>query len=136
MNNSEILAGLDEKEAMLMVHIERLKLDIESIKRTKLIFSGDSESQIEMKSIIETPTNSKIKPTQAIREMFDTYPDRKWFPGQIRDRLETMRDADKLNSNYENLLYAVHSILREMTKRGEIDKSEPDKNKRRWYKKK
>lgn len=136
MSNSEVLAGLEEKECEINLQIERLKADLLTIQRTKELFSGDSKNQLEMKAIVKQPNDEQLKPTQAIRELFDTYPTRKWYPGQIRDRLETIRDAGKLKTNYKNLLYAVHSILREMAKREEIEKSDPDNNRRRWYRKK
>ena len=133
MENSEIVNELDERQADIAIQIKRLQNDMDAIQRTKEIFVDRSKDQIEMKDIIETPSNEKIKPTQAIRQIFVTYPDRKWFPGQIRDRLETMRDANKLESNYQNLLFAVHSILSGMVKREEIEKSKPDKNRRCYY---
>lgn len=135
MNNHEILNGLEERESEIKIQIERLKGDLVTIARAKVLFEGETESQISRKTTGETPVEEKIKPTQAIREIFETYPGRMWYPGDLRDKLQTMNDANKLNTGYENLLYAVHSILREMEKQGEIEKSAPDKNRRRWYKK-
>ena len=74
-----------------------------------------------------------LKPTEAVRRLFDDHPNYKWNPGELRDELTSMKKRDELLTNAQDMLQVAHWVLRRLLKDDYIEPG--GKNRKRWYRK-
>lgn len=132
MTEKEItLTTLRQEKRKIDEKIYRLKDERNAIDKTISYLMGDTQLQI-MDAFRSVPRKT-IGPTEAIRDLFNQYPQKKWLPGRLRDELKDLKKNGELKTESENLLSAVHWILRAFVERGDIEKRGHDKIK--WYRK-
>ena len=132
MNERETtLATLRQEKRKIEERLSRLKGERDAIDTTIFYFMGGTQLSIE--DVHEEKSHRAAGPTEAIRNLFNNNPNRKWLPGQFRNELQHMKKSGDLISDSKHILSTVHWILRALVERGEIEKGGNSKIK--WYRK-
>lgn len=98
--------------------------EIRSVNKiyTKLVSeSGDIDDQVNtIEGLLDTQFENNIKGpvsvVEALNLMFTYSPTKEFEPVELKDKLESLRKKNLLNSNAENLLWITHSALKTLLK--------------------
>ena len=112
--------------------IEELEAERDVAKRMLARFSGNGQTEIQ--GTVAVTKSAILGPTEAMKYLFDTFPNKKWKAVELRDRLRKMKDEGSLNSQSSELIKSVYYLLRRFIDREYIDKHSYGQNS--WYIKK
>lgn len=111
--------------------IEELEAEREVAKRMLARFSGNGQSEI--RGVITVTKTNVLGPTEALKSLFDTFPNKRWKAVELRDGLREMKESGELKSTSKELLKSVYYLLRRFKDRGYIEKHSYGQNS--WYRK-
>lgn len=136
MSENSIITTLREEREKIRGQIATLEFDLNAITRVIQRFSGSQIEgrQVEMTEIIHSSNGETIGPTQAVRQLFDRFPKKKWTPRQIRDFLTIMKESGELTTETKKLLTTTHWLLKRFVDDEYIQKIETGPRKA-WYRK-
>lgn len=118
--------NLDEKLSRLKRERDAIDTSISYLMGSNLLSLDETFEEVGQKS---------VGPTDAVRNLFNLYPQKKWLPGHLRDELNVLKNVGLLESESENLLSSVHWILRALYRDGEGEIEKGGKGKIKWYRK-
>ena len=122
-NNAETITRefLIEKKRQITEQFEKLKKDLEGIERTLEILKTGTQTKIKLE--VSLPENRKMTPNEAIKKLFNDYPNNNWSPKELTNKLIKLKEEGKLNSQSKDLLWGVHTVLRALKKQNFIKES-------------
>ena len=132
MNMQEtLISELRREKRKIDDEFNRLKKEKEAIDITISRLSGNT--QLSLTDELDIEITKPLGPTAAIRQLFEQYPTKKWYPGDIRDELNDMKKHKELATESKSILNTVHWILRGFVENEEVEKSKIGR--RTWYRK-
>ena len=130
-NGTTTVDDLKSKRRELESQIERLKDILMAIDKTIDIFVNE---QVPMVEILTSTGNGKaMGPTGALKYLFETFPTKKWYPRQLADRLQEMKDIGEVETDSNNLMWTVHGLLRVFVEKEYLEKH--GMKRKKWYRK-
>jgi len=111
------------QEYKLMIKlVKKLKPDIkgEDIVNDKLFFS-DSSMDLMLKDV-----KGKLTSTEALKKLFEQYPDELFEATKLRDQIEWLSDNKLLKNKSDNLQGSTHSSLKVLLKQKYVKRIEQD----------
>ena len=111
--------------------IEELEAEREVAKRMLARFSGNGRAEI--KGVVTISKTNILGPTEALKSLFDTSPNKRWKAVELRDRMREMKESGELKSTSKELLKSVYYLLRRFKDREYIEKHSYGQNS--WYRK-
>ena len=111
------------EEYKLMVGVvKKIKPDIkgEDIVNRALFFS-DNSMDLMLKDL-----KGKLSATEALKKLFDQYPDELFEATKLRDQIEWLGDNKLLTNNSDNLQWTTHSSLKVLVRKKYIERIEQD----------
>lgn len=111
------------QEYKLMIKlVKKLKPDIkgEDIINDELFFS-DSSMDLMLKDV-----KGKLTSTEALKKLFEQYPDELFEATKLRDQIEWLSDIKLLKNKSDNLQGSTHSSLKVLLKQKHVERIEQD----------
>ena len=131
-NGTNTVDDLRSKRRELESHLELVKDRLVAIDKTIDLFVNKQVPKV--KILTTTSGNGKMMgPTDALKYLFDTFPTKKWYPRQLADRLQEMKDIGEVETESENLMWTVHGLLRVFAEKDLVEKHGIKRKK--WYRK-
>jgi hypothetical protein len=119
-DNRNIINPLKELKKQIVEQRESLKTDLEAVERLLKKHSSSEENQLPI--FAKESFNKKIKPTEAIMQLFNNDPNKAWTPSKLRDELLKLKSKGLLITESSDLQSTVHSILRLKVNNGTLIK--------------
>lgn len=125
-----LISELRREKRKIKDEVARLRKEEEAIDITISRLSG--VTQLTLTDELDTEVTEPLGPTAAIRQLFEQYPTKKWYPGNIRDELNDMKKHGELATESKNILNTVHWILRGFV---DIEVEKGGLGRKKWYRK-
>ena len=134
---------MSNKERLLREEVDRLRQRLSRLEIALEVLDEFEDTSLEVEtadtvagrdplppkattSSAEQAVDTRPYPTAVVRGLFEAEPERRWRPMEIAARLQEMQDRNELRSKKgRDLVDATHTILRDLTKQGFINKSQP-----------
>lgn len=126
------LDALTEQESFIFSHINKLKADLDAIRRAKDILSNHKKQL----SLLETEAGvgefADLTPTEAVLRILEDRPEKDWKPTELANELKRrgVRTTSKFFTNIIsatlNRLYRLDKIQRINTERGSAYKKKAE----------
>ncbi len=140
MNNNETLTEnmvelLRQKARNIESDIEILTEDLKAIHRTIAKFSINGQLDMLLESVLRKD-NERMGPTEAVRKIIYSHPDKKWKPKEISFQFQAMYDYGSIEMKSDAkapIPTLVHGILGRLRKKGDVERKGIKGN--HWYRK-
>ena len=124
-----LLAALAEEEGQAEFHRQKADFHQSRAEQMKAFLT-----QLQM-SVNETDATSsqrmgtsgpRVGPAEAVRLLFETEPSKVWAPMELHRVLTQMRNEGRLASKAVELLASIHTIIKRLKEKGDIEPREKD----------
>lgn len=133
MEKQNILTELLKEKETIRMQVATLNEDLEAVNRLLKRFSKNQ--QIEIQISTQLPQPDALGLTEAIRQLFEQYPEKEWSPAEIRNRLNEMKLRGEINSEAKDFLPSTHLIIKKLINNDFVEKvREQADPTRKWYK--
>ena len=119
-NNKSISETLEEEKKQIVEQIEELKGDLQAVER--LLRKHKIKEEKQMSIPLGNSHKKSLGPTDALKQIFNSNPDKSWTPSELTEKIREMKEKGYLKTDSNNMLSAVHTVLRKKVINGSIIK--------------
>lgn len=133
METGPVIIDLRKEEKLLQEKIDSLQAELSSteteLSYVRRMIQRNTQDQSKQQPVFPSLESQQVpeqaqglRPTEALREVFNEAPHKRWSPVELKERLEKLRSENRLQSTSRRLWGATHTALGALMHSGYIQK--------------